>query len=99
MRGLVFAAVVSMLSLLPVQSRAGGVPTFDGTQLTQLVKQLEHMAKDLNTQLQQLATMKQELETQIKQLFNIEAQLKSLIEGSGLGKLFATIREFERLKG
>lgn len=99
MRGLILAVVVSVFALTPVSSRAGGVPTFDGTQLTQLVKQLEHMAKDLNTQLQQLATMKEELETQIKQLFNIEAQLKSLIEGSGLGKLFATVREFERLKG
>jgi type IV secretion system protein VirB5 len=99
MKNLILAAFVSILSLMPVPGRAGGVPTFDGTQLTQLVKQLEHMAKDLNTQLQQLATMKQELETQIQQLFNLEAQLRSLIEGSGLGELFATISEFERLKG
>lgn len=99
MKNLILAMFMSFLSMVPAPSHAAGVPTFDGTQLAQLVKQLEHMAKDLNTQLQQLATMKETLETQIKQLFNIEAQLKALIESSGIGKLFATVREFERLKG
>jgi len=70
---------------------AQGVPTFDGSQLGQLVAQLEHMAEDLNVQMQQLATMRLELETQLSQLTNLEAQLTSLIEGSGLGELFATV--------
>jgi type IV secretion system protein VirB5 len=78
---------------------AQGVPTFDNTQLGQLVAQLEHMAEDLNVQLQQLATMRLELETQLSQLLNLEAQLTSLIEGSGLGELFATIEEFRALRG
>ena len=54
---------------------AQGVPTFDGSQLGQLVAQLEHMAEDLNVQMQQLATMRLELETQLSQLTNLEAQL------------------------
>jgi type IV secretion system protein VirB5 len=99
MRRLLLAASVSVISLMPINASAGGVPTFDGTQLAQLVKQLEHMAKDLNLQLKQLLTMKQELETQISQLLNLEAQLKSLIDGNALGELFATIEEFQRLKG
>ena len=92
------ATTLSMFALTsPV--RAQGVPTFDGTQLTQLVAQLEHMAEDLNVQLQQLATMRLELETQLSQLLNLEAQLRSLIEGSGLGELFASIEEFRALRG
>ena len=47
------------------QGAAQGVPTFDNSNLRQLVLQLEHMAEDLNVQLQQLATMRQELETQL----------------------------------
>ncbi len=78
---------------------AQGVPTFDGSQLGQLVAQLEHMAEDLNVQMQQLATMRLELETQLSQLTNLEAQLTSLIEGSGLGELFATVEEFRALRG
>ena len=78
---------------------AQGVPTFDGSQLGQLVAQLEHMAEDLNVQMQQLATMRLELETQISQLTNLDAQLISLIEGNGLGELFATIEEFRALRG
>ncbi len=78
---------------------AQGVPTIDGTQLGQLLAQLEHMANDLNVQLEQVATMRQELETQISQLTNLEDQLVSLVEGNGLGQLLATIEDFERLKG
>ena len=78
---------------------AQGVPTFDGSALGQLVAQLEHMAEDLNVQMQQLATMRLELETQLSQLTNLEAQLTSLIEGSGLGELFATVEEFRALRG
>lgn len=78
---------------------AQGVPTIDGTQLGQLLAQLEHMANDLNVQLEQVATMRQELETQISQLTNLEDQLASLVEGNGLGQLLATIEDFERLKG
>ncbi|WP_299850819.1 type IV secretion system protein [uncultured Roseovarius sp.] len=78
---------------------AQGVPTFDGSQLRQLVLQLEHMAEDLNVQLQQLATMRQEVETQFSQLFNMEAQLTSLVDGNELGKLFANVEEFERVRG
>lgn len=99
MRRFLLATTVSLYTLMPTSGSAQGVPTFDGTQLAQLVRQLEHMASDLNVQLQQLATMRQELETQISQLLNLEAQLRSLIDGNALGELFATIQEFERLKG
>ncbi len=78
---------------------AQGVPTFDNSQLRQLVLQLEHMAEDLNVQLQQLATMRQEVETQLNQLLSLEAQLGSLVNGNELGKLFATAEEFERVRG
>ena len=81
------------------QGNAQGVPTIDGTQLAQLLNQLEHMAQDMTVQLNQLATMKSELETQISQLTNLDAQLLSLIEGNGLGELLATVEEFERLRG
>lgn len=98
MRRFLLATTLSVFALTsPV--RAQGVPTFDGTQLTQLVAQLEHMAEDLNVQLQQLATMRLELETQLSQLLNLEAQLTSLIEGSGLSELFSTIEEFRALRG
>jgi len=98
MRRFLLAATLSVFALSS-PARAQGVPTYDGTQLTQLVAQLEHMAEDLNVQLQQLATMRLELETQLSQLLNLEAQLRSLIEGSGLGELFATIEEFRALRG
>ncbi|WP_224826687.1 type IV secretion system protein [Cognatishimia sp. MH4019] len=78
---------------------AQGVPTFDNSQLQQLVLQLEHMANDLNVQLDQLATMRQELETQISQLTNLEAQLTSMVDGNELGKVLATAQEFQELKG
>ncbi len=78
---------------------AQGVPTFDNAQLRQLVMQLEHMAEDLNVQLEQLATMRQELETQLNQLLNLEAQLTALVDGNELGELFATVEEFERVRG
>jgi len=84
---------------LPLPASAQGVPTFDGSQLGQLVAQLEHMTEDLNVQMQQLATMRLELETQIRQFENLELQLTSLIEGSGLGELFATVEEFRALRG
>lgn len=92
---------VTVISAVGVTTpaRSQGVPTFDGSQLGQLVAQLEHMAEDLNVQLQQLATMRLELETQLSQLLNLEAQLTSLIKGSGLGELFATIEEFKALRG
>ena len=78
---------------------AQGVPTFDNSQLRQLVLQLEHMAEDLTVQLEQLATMRQELETQMNQLLNLEAQLTSLVDGNALGELFATVEEFEKVRG
>lgn len=92
------AATLSLLTLSS-PAHAQGVPTFDNTQLGQLVAQLEHMAEDLNVQLQQLATMRLELETQLSQLLNLEAQLTSLIEGNGLGELFATVEEFQAIRG
>jgi hypothetical protein len=94
---LTVAAVATLGFTSP--ATAQGVPTFDGSQLGQLVAQLEHMAEDLNVQMQQLATMRLELETQLSQLTNLEAQLTSLIEGSGLGELFATVEEFRALRG
>lgn len=95
---LLLTGAVSVLALAsPVHTQ--GVPTIDGTQLGQLLAQLEHMATDLNVQLEQVATMRQELETQIAQLTNLDAQLKSLIDGNGLGQLLATVEDFERLKG
>jgi type IV secretion system protein VirB5 len=95
---LLTAAAVTTLGFAS-PALAQGVPTFDGSQLGQLVAQLEHMAEDLNVQMQQLATMRLELETQLSQLTNLEAQLTSLIEGSGLGELFATVEEFRALRG
>ena len=94
---LVTTAVVALGLSQP--AAAQGVPTFDGSALQQFVAQLEHMAEDLNVQMQQLATMRLELETQLSQLTNLEAQLTSLIEGSGLGELFATVEEFRALRG
>jgi len=98
LKHILLATTLSVFALTS-PARAQGVPTYDGTQLTQLVAQLEHMAEDLNVQLQQLATMRLELETQLSQLLNLEAQLRSLIEGSGLGELFATVEEFRALRG
>ncbi len=98
MKKLILTVTVSTFALMAT-AQAQGVPTFDGTQLAQLVKQLEHMARDMSVQLEQLATMKRELETQMSQLLNLEAQLTSLIDGNALGELFATVEEFERLKG
>lgn len=98
MKQILLATALSVFALTS-PARTQGVPTYDGTQLAQLVAQLEHMTEDLNVQLQQLATMKLELETQLSQLLNLEAQLRSLIEGSGLGELFATIEEFRALRG
>jgi type IV secretion system protein VirB5 len=95
---LLSVATITALGL-STPARAQDVPTFDGSQLGQLVAQLEHMAEDLNVQMQQLATMKLELETQLSQLTNLEAQLTSLIQGSGLGELFATVEEFKALRG
>lgn len=91
------AAATALAISSPAQAQ--GVPTFDGSQLGQLVAQLEHMAVDLNVQLQQLATMRLELETQLSQLLNLDAQLTSLIEGSGMGSLFASPEEFRALRG
>ena len=62
---LLSVAAITAFSL-STPARAQGVPTFDGSQLGQLVAQLEHMAEDLNVQLQQLATMRLELETQTR---------------------------------
>ena len=95
---LLSVAAITALGL-STPARAQGVPTFDGSQLGQLVAQLEHMAEDLNVQLQQLATMRLELETQLSQLLNLDAQLASLIEGSGLSGLFASVEEFRALRG
>ena len=55
MRRFFLATTVSLSAILPIPGSAQGVPTFDGSQLGQLVAQLEHMATDLNVQLQQLA--------------------------------------------
>jgi type IV secretion system protein VirB5 len=85
---LLSVAAITALGL-STPARAQGVPTFDGSQLGQLVAQLEHMAEDLNVQLQQLATMRLELETQLSQLLNLDAQLASLIEGELQGSCFA----------
>ncbi|MCG7521909.1 type IV secretion system protein [Ruegeria sp. Ofav3-42] len=90
---------VMVLGMSPKPATPQGVPTFDNSNLRQLVLQLEHMAEDLNVQLQQLATMRQEVETQLSQLLNLEAQLASLSEGNELGELFASAREFERVRG
>lgn len=95
--GTAFATLLAVSSA--DQGAAQGVPTFDNSNLRQLVLQLEHMAEDLNVQLQQLATMRQELETQLSQLLNLEGQLASLIDGNELGQLFATVEEFERVRG
>lgn len=94
---LLSAATALALSTSPALSQ--GVPTFDGQALRQLLLQLEHMAEDLGIQHEQLTTLRRELETQLMQLENLEAQLRSLINGNGLGDLFASIREFEELRG
>ena len=97
-RLLLTVAAVTMFGVSS-PATAQGVPTFDSSQLRQLLAQLQHMAEDLNVQMQQLATMRLELETQISQLTNLDAQLISLIEGNGLGELFATVEEFRALRG
>ena len=51
---LTVAAVTTLGFASP--ATAQGVPTFDGSALQQFVAQLEHMAEDLNVQMQQLAT-------------------------------------------
>ena len=94
---LLSAATALALSTSPALSQ--GVPTFDGQALRQLLLQLEHMAEDLGIQHEQLTTLRRELETQLMQLENLEAQLRSLINGNGLGDLFATFEEFEELRG
>jgi type IV secretion system protein VirB5 len=86
---ILLAGTISFFSLTS-EAQAQGVPTIDGTQLAQLLAQLEHMASDLNVQLEQVATMRQELETQVSQLTNLDAQLKSLIDGNEIGQLLAT---------
>lgn len=78
---------------------AQGVPTFDNAQLQQLVLQLEHMAEDLTIQLEQLGTMRRQFEVQSNQLLNLEAQLSALVDGNQLGALFASVAEFERVRG
>lgn len=98
LKSILLAGTVSVFALAS-GAQAQGVPTIDGTQLGQLLAQLEHMANDQNVQLEQVATMRQELETQISQLTNLDAQLKSLIDGNEIGQLLATVDEFERLKG
>lgn len=97
MRQLLLSASAA-LALSASPALAQGVPTYDGSQLQQLVLQLEHMAEDLNVQLEQLLTMQQELETEVNQLLNLEEQLASLVEGSGVGELFAAVEDFERLQ-
>lgn len=97
MRQVLFATSAA-LALSASFALAQGVPTYDGSQLHQLVLQLEHMAEDLNVQLEQLLTMQQELETELSQLLNLEEQLASLVEGSGVGELFAAVEDFERLQ-
>lgn len=101
MKGKTFGtALATLMAVTPAdQTNAQGVPTFDNSNLRQLVLQLEHMAEDLNVQLQHLATMREELETQLSQLLNLEAQLASLVDGNELGQLFATVEEFERVRG
>ena len=96
-RFLLGAATALALNASPALTQ--GVPTFDAQALRQLLLQLEHMAQDLGIQHEQLTTLRRELETQLMQLENLEAQLRSLINGNGLGDLFATIEEFEKLRG
>ena len=78
---------------------AQGVPTFDAGALTQLIAQLEHMAKDYAAQLEQLATLRSQLETELGQLTNLEGQLAAMLEGTGLGELLVSLEELNRLKG
>ena len=80
-------------------AEAQGVPTFDAGALTQLVAQLEHMAKDYTAQLEQLAALRSQLETEIGQLTNLEGQLASMLEGTGLGELLISVEELRRLVG
>ena len=81
------------------EAQAQGVPTFDAGALTQLVAQLEHMARDYAAQLEQLATMRSQLETELGQLTNLEGQLAAMLEGTGLGELLVSLEELDRLKG
>lgn len=95
----ILLSAATALALCTTPALSQGVPTFDGQALRQLLLQLEHMAEDLGIQHEQLTTLRRELETQLMQLENLEAQLRSLINGNGLGDLFATIEEFEELRG
>ena len=80
-------------------AEAQGVPTFDAGALTQLVAQLEHMAKDYTAQLEQLAALRSQLETEIGQLTTLDGQLASMLEGTGLGELLISVEELRRLVG
>lgn len=80
-------------------AQAQGVPTFDAGALTQLIAQLEHMAKDYAAQLEHLATLRAQLETEIGQLTNLEGQLAAMLEGTGLGDLLVSVEELNRLRG
>lgn len=93
------AVTAAIIALGPLPCAAQGVPTIDGSSLAQLLKQIEHMSKDMTVQLEQLATMKTELETQIAQLTNLEGQLAALLDAAGLGDLLATAEDFLALRG
>ncbi|ATG38087.1 Type IV secretion system protein (plasmid) [Phaeobacter piscinae] len=98
-RTALFSGVLAFSGLSGSQVTAQGVPTIDGTQVANLIQQLNHMTEDLQVQFDQLNTMRTQLETQISQLTNLESQLLSLVEGNGLGQLLATVEDFQRLRG
>lgn len=97
MRRFFLAAAAGLALTCPAHGQ--GVPTIDTTQIAQLVRQLDQMARDYTAQIDQLMTLKSQLETQVSQLLNLENQLIALVRGSGVGKLFATVAEFQELRG
>ena len=97
MKRLVLGAISAFAVSAPLHAQ--GVPTVDATQFAQLVRQLEAQARDYTAQIEQLAALKTQVETQVNQLLNLESQLAALVEGTGVGKLFASVAEFQQLLG
>ncbi len=97
MKRLILGAVSAFALSAPLHAQ--GVPTVDATQIAQLVRQLEAQARDYTAQIEQLAALKTQVQTQVNQLLNLESQLTALVKGTGVGKLFASVAEFQQLLG
>ena len=84
---------------LPGNMAAQGIPVIDGSSLGKLIEQMNQMLRDYDVQTNQLGTLQAQLTNGLSQLENLKSQLRSLIEGSGVGKLLASAEDFKKLKG